>query len=252
MTDEKLEQILQQTLSPVDPDEMLNRRLKNRMEGIKMKNRHFSVKKTLVLAAACCLLVGTVCVASSGAAEYLSSTNLLSTYTDFSQLEKVEEKVGYEIRALESFQNAYTFEGMNIVDSKELDAEGNVIAKYQEISMEYENGAGSVIHMNMQRERMEQSERVPDKTIGISGIELSYCADHYKWVPADYELTAEDERNLERADYHISYGADEISEDIVTYASWKQDGIEYLLMSYEGIPMEVFVQMAEELINLPQ
>lgn len=58
----------------------------------------------------------------------MSTTNLLSTYTDFSQLEKVEEKVGYEIRALESFQNAYTFEGMNIVDSKELDAEGNVIA----------------------------------------------------------------------------------------------------------------------------
>lgn len=252
MTDDRLEQILQQTLSPVDPDEMLNKRLKNRMEGMDMKNRHFTVKKAVVLAAVCCLLVGTVGIASSGAATYLASTNLLDAYTDFSQLEKVEKKVGYEVRALETFQNAYTFQSMNIVDGKELDTEGNVIAKYQEISMEYENQSGSVIHFDMQKDRMEESTRVPDKTIGISGVELSYCADHYKWVPVDYELTAEDERNLEREDYHISYGADEISEDIVTYASWKQDGIEYLLMSYEEIPMEVFVQMAEELINLPQ
>ncbi|MBO5486455.1 MAG: hypothetical protein J5988_05940, partial [Eubacterium sp.] len=66
MTDERVEQILRQTLAPDVPDENLNRNLKRQMEEKKMKKRFLNVKRAAILAAACCLLIGTVGVASSG------------------------------------------------------------------------------------------------------------------------------------------------------------------------------------------
>ena len=55
MNEEKVDQLLQQALSPVIPDEEINHRIKQKMEGKKMKR--LQVKKVAVLVAACCLMI---------------------------------------------------------------------------------------------------------------------------------------------------------------------------------------------------
>ena len=252
MTDERIDQILQQALSPMTPDERINRNLKKEMEDINMKKKRFSVKKGVILAAACCLLVGTVSVASSGAVVTIVSGGPVKEYKSFAQLDEAEQETGFEIKALEEFRNGYTLKKISVDNNYDLDADENVIAKYKEIDLIYEkDGAEKIYISTMQEANVHKGERMPDQTIGIGGIQIDYCVDHYKWVPVGYELTDEDKQNLERDDFFISEGADEISESKVSHASWVQDGVYYLLMAYDEVPAEIFMEMAEELIALP-
>ncbi|MBP3604366.1 MAG: hypothetical protein J6J79_09505 [Lachnospiraceae bacterium] len=248
MTDEKLSQMLQQALSSDIPGEQLNRNIKSKMEEMGMK-KHFSVKRALIMAAVCCLLVGTVSVASSGVVSYIVSSSGLHVYTDFEQLEQAEKKAGFRVKAKEKFANGYSFKSVDVTESKDMDQSDNVIAKYQEILFTYEKGTDDIYINVMQSGNIHgDGTRVPDRKVELEGIEVEYYIDTYKWVPTDYELTAEDEVNLLRDDYFISDGADEVSETKVCHVNWYQDDIYYSIMAYQEMPAEVLFAMAEELI----
>ena len=108
MTDEKMNQLLQETLSSEMPGEQLNRNIKRKMEEMGMKKR-FSMKKAMIMAAVCCLLVGTVSIASSGVVSYIVSSGGADVFTEFEQLQQAEQKAGFQVRAKENFDNGYLF-----------------------------------------------------------------------------------------------------------------------------------------------
>lgn len=251
MTDERLDQILRQTLSPEIPDESLNRNLKREMEEKKMKR--FSVKKTVILAAACCLLVGTVCVASSGKVTSLVSDFGEQKFSSFSQLAEAEDKAGFKIKAVESFDNGYAFADMRVEKWRGEDEEGNVLERFKEIAITYKKPGMDALYFHAQEAAYshDNESRVPDRTVGINGAEVKYYVDTYKWVPAGYELTAEDEKNMERSDYFISEGADEVSENKVSSVVWEQNGVRYSILNIkDATPAEVLFEMAEEVITV--
>ncbi|MGN1180364.1 MAG: hypothetical protein ACI4SD_04045 [Suilimivivens sp.] len=216
------------------------------------KIRHFSAKKAVILAAACCLLVGTVSVAASGKIAYLASGFYFKDFESYKQLAQAEEKAGFSIKAVETFQNGYTFSGMDVSDTNAVDEEGNTIENYKEIGIRYKKAGAdglSLYAMEAVHDH-EEDRRGADKTIGINGIEVKYYVDTYKWVPTDYEMTAEDEANMERGDYFISYGADEVSENQVSYVIWVQAGIRYSIMNTRSATSsDVLFEMAKELIT---
>ncbi len=255
MTNEALDHILKQTLAPKVPDESVNQNLKRAMEEKAMKRnkiRHFSVKKAVILAAACCLLIGTVSVAASGKIAYLVSGFYFRDFKNFEQLSEAKAKAGFSIKAVKSFQNGYTFSGMDVSDTNAKDEEGNTLDNYKEISIKYEKAGETGLSMYAMEaiHDHETDKRSADKTVGINGAQVKYYVDTYKWVPADYEVTPEDEANMERGDYFISYGADAVSENQVSYVIWIQDGIRYSILNVHNAssPEELF-QMAKEIIE---
>lgn len=249
MNEEKVDKMLKQALSPVIPDEELNQQLKRKMEGNKVK--HIKLKKVIILAAACCLMIGTVSIASSGIISYVGGHSSAFGEKDFTKLEKLENEAGFSIKALENFQNGYSFSQMVICDMADYDENDNEVAKYKGISIEYEKEGEAELTIDAEEEIHvhHEDEREPDHTLTIDGIEVKYFVDTYKWVPADYELTEEDKANMERDDYFISYGADEVSENLVSYVIWTQDGIHYLINNiHDKTEPEILFQMAQELI----
>lgn len=249
MNEEKIDQLLQQALSPVIPDEKLNQRLKREMEGKKMKK--FKVKKAILFVAACCLMLGTVSIASSGIVSYVTSHSRAFGEKDFTKLAKLESEAGFSIKALENFQNGYAFSEMVIENSTDHDENGNALAQYKGIMLTYEKAGEDRLYINTEQEIHVHSENVrqPDLTQTIDGIEVKYYVDIYKWVPADYELTEEDKLNMEKDNYNISYGADEVSENPVSGVDWVQDGIWYHIGNVYGkTEPEVLFEMAQELI----
>lgn len=256
MTNEALDHILKQTLAPKIPDEALNQNLKRAVEEKAMKRnkiRHFSAKKAVVLAAACCLLIGTVSVATSGKTAYLVSGFYFRDYKNFEQLSEAEAEAGFSIKAVESFQNGYTFSEMDVSDTNAKDEEGNTLDNYKEIAINYEKAGESGLSLYAMEaiHDRETDKRTADKTVGINGVEVKYYIDTYKWVPDGYEMTAEDEANMERDDYFISYGGDdEVSENQVSYVIWIQDGIRYSILNIHNASSsgELF-QMAGEIIE---
>lgn len=254
MTNERMDQILRQTLSPEIPDKILNQNLKRMMEEKEMKKiqvKHFSLKKAVILTAVCCFLVGTVSVASSGKIVSLVSGFYYKEYSLFQQLEEAEANAGFTVKAVESFQNGYTFSDISVSDTKGLDEEGNVLETYKQIRIAYKKAGEDALTLYAQEavHSHDENGRAADKTTGINGIEVKYYTDTYKWVPAGYELTAQDQANLEREDYYISEGADEISENQVSYVVWTQDGVRYSIMNVKAATSpEVLFGMAQELI----
>ena len=252
MTDKELDELLQMTLAPVEPNEDLNRNLKRKMEVGRMK--HFSVKKTIGLAAASCLLVGTVSVASSGIFYSTVGHSSAREYKSFNQLEEVEAKAGYSIHAVENFSNGYQFDSMNIEYGQNLDENGNELNKFTGIDITYQKAGQDWLVLNTVAESemiSAQDNRTPTATVTVDGITINYYVDTYKWVPGDYKLTAEDEVNQQRNNYHISYGADKVSENQVSCVVWTQEGIHYTLMNIQNAtPAETLFQMAGEIIEL--
>lgn len=255
MTDERADQILRQTLSPEVPDEILNRNLKRKMAakaaGREGTMKRFNMKKAVILAAACCLLVGTVCVASSGKITSLVSGFYHKEFESFEELSKAQASAGFSIKAVERFQNGYTFSGMCVNDTKGLDENGNTLEQYKQINIDYEKEGESVLYFHAQQAAHVHDEgREADQSTNVDGVEVEYYVDTYKMVPEGYELTEQDEENLKRDDYYISEGADEISETRMSYVVWFQDGIKYSIMNInEATPSGVLFEMAKEIIS---
>ena len=152
---------------------------------------------------------------------------------------------------MQSFQNGYTFSQMVIDNSTDHDENGNELSHYKGISLTYEKTGEDRLYISTEQEIHVHDERVrqPDLTKTIDGIEVEYFLDTYKWVTPDYELTEDDKANMEKDNYFISVGADEVSENLVSGVCWVQDGVWYHIGNIYGkTEPEVLFQMAEELI----
>ena len=249
INEKKIDQMLKQALSPVTPDKEINQKLKQELEGRKMKK--FKVKKTVLLVAACCMLLGTVGLASSGIISYTSAWSWSSGEKDFTKLGELEAEVGFSVRAIEQFQNGYQFSDMTITNNTGYDENGNAMTHYKGMDFTYKKDGEDSLSLNTEQEINMQAdtEQKPDEVKIIEGIEVEYYLSTYKWVPVDYELTEEDKKNMEKDNYFISDGASEISENLVSGVSWVQDGIYYHIGNIYGkTEPEILFQMAEELI----
>ena len=249
INEEKIDQMLKQALSPVTPDEEINQKIKQELEGRKMKK--FKVKKVMMCVAACCLMLGTVSIASSGIVQSIVSSSLAIGEKDFTKLGELEAEAGFSVKAIEQFQNGYQFSDMTITNNTGYDENGNAMTHYKGIDFTYKKEGEDSLSLNTEQEINMQAdtEQNPDEVKIIEGIEVEYYLSTYKWVPVDYELTEEDKKNMEKDNYFISDGASEISENLVSDVSWVQDGIYYHIGNVHGkTEPEVLFQMAEELI----
>lgn len=93
-------------------------------------------------------------------------------------------------------------------------------------------------------------ERPAVETRVIDGIEVRFYHDTYKFVPEGYALTEEDQQNLERDDYFISEGVEEIEMTTISSIIWEQDDIQYELLCHGGCDAETLFEMARELIEM--
>lgn len=254
MTNKEVDQILRQTLAPEIPGEILNGSLKKKMEEKSMKysKKHFSIKKAAVLAAVCCLLIGTVGVASSGKVTTVFTAMSMDYFRgeSFSQLPEAEKKAGFKIKALEKFSNGYEFAELTTFTTNGADENGNILERYNEICLDYKKAGEYPLSLYAMEETYAHTDnRIAKQTADINGIRVSYYVDTYKLVPAGYELTTQDKENLQKDDYYISEGVEEISEGQHTTIVWCQDNICYMIITTKGvIPAEKLFAMAEELI----
>ena len=233
-------------------DELKKRIDRQLVQAVKEERnmKHFSVKKLVIGVAAACLLVGTVCVAGNGLKTYVSGGSPVPEYTNFADLAKAEEKVGYSIHAVEQFSNGYELKSINVNSSAILNEAGKKEEELKDIYMVYQKDGKEFYFIA--RELFESENpativregKVPDQTLQVGEVEVVFNRYTYKFVPVGYELTEEDKLNLERDDYEISEGSDEVEIKHNMSVVWLEDGILYLIGGFE-LPLE-----AEEMLNM--
>ena len=219
-------------------------------DSMKKQNRkHFSAKKFAIGVAAACLLISGGVFAGKTAG-YMSAGSM-GTFT-YQELDKAEKKLGFSADVEENFDNGYSFVEMRVNKTSAIDKNGNKIYTFPELAVDYAKGGVKDISLYADKKPEKGvQDKEPDMTDQCGDVALRYDIYTYKFVPAGYELTAEDKANLERDDYEISEGADSISCSRISNVTWEKDGVYYDLLGMDtALSGEEMIAMAKEIIEV--
>ena len=96
----------------------------------------------------------------------------------------------------------------------------------------------------------EMENPVPATTAEVNGVTLTYRDAHYRFVPADYEESDEEKQQEKNGELVISYGSDEVEDQMFQSVLWEQDGVTYLISGYDtGLDAQTMFDMAAELVK---
>lgn len=260
MTDKKMDDYMKRLFKEQTDHVEASAELKDRIDQsidkkkgvINMKKQN--MKKWIAAAAGLCLLAPTMLYAGGKITTYVSSSDSKdyiesTSWDDFSKLEK---KTGVDVDLPEKFFNGYQFKKMNTMAIDGKDDAGNTMSSIKQLTVTYENAKGIKLNCDMNQiipeEENEQTTPVQEQKIG--DITVQYYNDTYKFVPADYEETAEDKAMQEKDNFYLSYGSNEIEMKQYSYAKWEKDGVSYLLGGFDnGLSGDELIQMAAEIIQ---
>ena len=174
------------------------------------------------------------------------------TSSQFSDMDKVMDKAGFEMDVKERFHNGFAFEKAYVEDTRGLDENDREVLKYKEVQVNYRNADGLRLCLFAQPdiEEITDSESPVAQTAQIGGVTVSYYRDHYKFVPANYELSEAEKQWEAIPGNYISYGTDTVEETDVCFACWEKDGVRYSIMdSGAKVSPQVLFAMAAELME---
>lgn len=258
--DTEIRQILQDSVAYIEaPDHMkrqIDCRIREALEKERTMKKGFGWKKVVIGVAAACLMVGTVCIAGSGIRYLMGSSSAFPTYTDYSDMEQAEADAGYEVKAVETFDNGFAFQDITMSDQSLVDETGQKKESQKGIHISYEKGDETVVLYIRQLYQQEIAEGNPlegvvmDDTLQVGEVLAGFRQITNKFVPPDYELTEEDQKNMESPNFNLAYGTDEVEINTGYSVLWVENNILYELygtdLSISGSDM---LQMAEELIQ---
>lgn len=219
-------------------------------EIVTMRNRKRTIRIFMAAALIALLTVSAI------AAEQIRVHTLLSgsckTYTSYAEMDEAIAQTGLKADIPEAFANGFRFQQVEVEEVKGQDANGNQVLTYRELGVEYRNDAGQRVQLcvNPALESVNTTESLPARSKVVGGIQLHYYLDHYKSVPANYQLTEADKAWEQKPGNYISYGSETVEEEDIAFLTWEKDGVDYFFMDRgAGINADVLFAMAEEMIG---
>jgi hypothetical protein len=227
-------------------DNQINEQSKKEIYRMKKLNK----KKVVIVAFAACLFVSANVFAAGKISSLVSGTNAMDIVKDFSKLEQQEKKLGYDVKALECFDNGYLFSKMSVDVTKALDESGNQVGSYKELDITYKN-ADKNISLIIDKPLPSEETQTPTETRQINDITFKYNLDTYKIVPEDYQMTEEDTANEAKGHYYFSCdGSDKVSTQMVSSLTWEDGGVKYSLLQTDNeLTMDELIDMATQVVE---
>ena len=226
--------------------ELVNRIRSNKEVEMRVPNK----KKMVVLALVACMLVGTTAFAASRITRYVGWSNPNSATVDYDETVKVAEKMGVAKDILQQFSNGYVFAMSNVGGTTGLDEKGKTVAEGKTLEVTYtrENNPDINLFIDPLFETGDYSNATEARE--INGVMVYYNKDFYKFVPADYKMTEEDQARMDEPHFYLSYGSSEVEEKISEGIVFETDNKIYNMFCWDAnmTPDEWFA-MAEELLQ---
>lgn len=222
--------------------------------------KRFSKRFIVAFCAIFCLMCMTA-MAATGIVHGWHSHNIIGSdtkvYVDVA--EKLLPQLEYTPKSVEEFTNGFTFELASLSVSQGTDENYNDIGKqYTGCNLNYIN-AETGEELNLYTDSIPQTafpadyvdpaaKNVITQTVG--DITITYSEYQYKFVPPDYEISAEEQAAMDRGDLVMSYGSAEVEEKYLKAADWYSDGVHYNLFGWDlTLTADDMFTMAEEIIN---
>ena len=251
MVDDEIRASFRNEVRDINASSELKWKIDQEIRKSKQMEEHVMKKwllnKKLVIAIVMAVFASTACFAGGEVVSLVGTGHPDWLCYSYDKLDKAEKKLGFKVQALQQFSNGYTFKNIDVTDTEELDAENHVIGKYKEADMEYVKDGEPDVSIFVNETRNDNDTREPNATREYGEITLTYYLTHYKDVPVGYELTEEDKANLEKEDYEMSVGSDEIEESDVYSVFWEIGELRYHLMTFDtDMTSDELFDMAQE------
>ena len=264
--EETIRTLLRGSVQQIEASEGMKRRIDDRIAAElgkeKSRMKRISMKKMCAGIAVACLLAGMACIAGSSRKYMSGSSSADPDYTSFQDMEKAESAAGYEVKAVERFGNGFLFHSITMMDGALHNDRGEKEETQKEIRIDYrkeQEGISLFTRRLYEYERIQLengekiSDAVYDQTLAVGDVEVGFCRIMNKFVPPDYELTKEDEENMENPNFNLAYGASEVTLNTGYSVSWIQDGISYHLYGVDlSLDGDEMLEMAREIIESGQ
>lgn len=256
--DKQIEMALAQEAMKIEPSKELFSKIRKSIyeqecEDL-MKNKGFSLKKSGKLAIASLLLLSSVTVFGVTTVKSWIGHGQIK-YKSFPSEKQILNDVGFVPKYTETLPNGFKYSMGGFGESELIDEAGNRLTQNKDVSLSYiSEDNKSPLNLTVTQIEEEFLDREQCELIGsLEGLNLYYYEQDYKFVPADYELTKEDQKAQEEGKLEISYGASEVSIENVQGLSWYDEGLEYMLMGNNyHFTIEEMMEMAETIIKSNQ
>lgn len=215
----------------------------------KKEYMHMKRRKLLVagLVAALCL-TGATCFAFGKIGGYSSHSYRVGG--DFPTQEKVESILSAQVDTIENFSNGFHFTDYSVGSGHSYDENGHVMETLPQVVFEYRNAANEWIMLDIYPVFSGQEFSETDTIIPYDNeISFRYNKDHYKFVPLNYEISPEEQTQMDAGELFLSYGSDSVDDCYMSNLSWVKDGIYYSFVGKDlSLDQDQLVEMAKELV----
>lgn len=243
----KFKEVYKNMVDDLQPSTDLVEKLRVTEEARIMK---FNKRRVIFVIAVACLAFGTTAFAGGRIASYRSWSNPHNAIKDYDAAIEKSVKLGSELTIPNEFSNGYEFNSANVDARQGLDENGNVLVKTDDFTAEYIKDGEPTINLFIDTifEETEESYAVESKMIG--NVEVFINQATYKFVPTDYELTEEDNQNIDNPHYEISYGSDQVETMVYNGVSFELNGKYYSMFAWDcDMAVDEWYEMAEELLT---
>lgn len=224
-----------------------------------MKFISLKPKKVIVAGLMCILVIGTVGVgASTGQLFWSGGSDSRIEITEFPKENIVEKRVGFSPKYVDSFSNGFKFDSFNSSTDDLKNDTNNTILNTKTAHFSYNReGATKNQSLNFSAQKVDEkytgSHEFCDAPVDYNGVEVYYRSHKYKAVPDGYKLTEEEQKMIDKGSLQVGYGdpSSEIEEYNIQSVSWYEDGIKYLIMSwdYDDLTKDQMIDMAKQVID---
>lgn len=211
--------------------------------------RKWSPRKIMVAAAAVCV-IGSMTAVAAGKVTQISSHSSHADDFTYDKLGEMETKLGFVTKAPETFANGFQFSTGVPVNESQMDDEGNVVQQGQELNLTYKKSGMPDLFISAGNMDSYGEDSGQSQSFDHNGIAIQYRADQYRFVPPNYQVSEEEQARMDAGELYISYGSDQVEDQVVKSVDWTDGGTHYNMLTFDGsLTAEEMVQMAGEVID---
>lgn len=218
-------------------------------ENQTMKNKKRTFYIFLAAALICLMSITAYAAELLNIHSYQSSgCDIIEKYAD---INRTLTRIGLEAEIPEGFSNGFRFQRAKVQAYDALDENDEQLLTMQELYVYYRNEQGQEVTLVacVNLEGLPKDERAPASSKTVGEAELEYYQDVYRFVPEDYQPSEAEKEWSNQPGHYISYGADEVREQIVSFLRWTQKDVCYSIMDWNTVEPDVLFAMAEEMIR---
>lgn len=254
--EKKIKDELKQSVENTFPSEYLKNKIDLEISNIEKPKGEFKMKKrklAIIAVAAALLSVGVFAVGRITGS--IASSTSHYNYTTYEDVEKAEEKVGFDAIIPEELKGGYEFDGIYMVDVADLDDEHNEFNKRKTIDVTYKNENNDKISLTADKVpetsfKIEEEEHQEIRT--IDDTKYYYTQLESLFLANEDEMTPEEkERNENDPFFNVGIGGEgtERETSISNHLSFEYDGIVYMLMADENMDKELLFEIGQEILE---